>query len=127
KGESVAFVVLSAPDFADDAADQRYYAGLVGRLQHGSAHVADVQSYAGHPQLRDALLSKDGAATYLPIAVRHPVGSPTAGADVTWIRQQVAIGKPANVRGYVTGDVASITDLNTSINNSIALVTIVTV
>jgi RND superfamily putative drug exporter len=126
-GESISFVVLSAPDFGTNAADQAYYRGLVARLRAGEAHVADLQTYAGHPELRQAFISKDGDATYVPVAVRHPVGSPRADLDVAWIRQQVAADKPAAVTGYVTGDVASIADLNTSINNSITLVTLVTV
>src|SRR3954452_7495187 len=126
-GKSIAFVVLSAPGFADNQADQAYYRELVHRLRQDKTHVADLQEYATRPQLRDALVSDDGDATYLPVAGRDPVGSPKARADVDWLRTQVAVDKPADLRGYVTGDVASIADMSESIESSIALVTIVTV
>src|SRR4051794_23295255 len=59
-GESIAFVVLSAPGFADSSADQAYYRSLVHRLRQDDAHVVDLQEYATRPQLRDALVSDDG-------------------------------------------------------------------
>ncbi len=126
-GESIAFVVLADDGFAHDDADQAYYRQLVQRLRSDDRHIADLQDYATRPQLREALLSEDGDATYLPIAMRHPVGSPTGRSDVDWLREQVAHGKPDDVTGYVTGDVASIADMSESIENSIALVTVVTV
>lgn len=127
QGKSIAFVVLAAPGFADNATDQAYYRDLVRRLQADDTHLADLQQYATRPQLRKALVSADGDATYIPVSMRHPVGSPLGGSDVNWLRSEVARGQPADITGYVTGDVASITDMSKSIDNSIALVTIVTV
>ena len=88
-GSSIAFVVLTGPDFRNDPTAAAYYRGLTARLHADHQHVADLQDYATQPQLRDALTSKDGAATYIPVSLQHPVGSPKADEDVTWLRDVV--------------------------------------
>ena len=127
KGQSIAFVVLDGPGFAQDATDQAYYRDLIGRLRAGDQHVADMQDYASRPDLKSSLTSKDGNATYIPVSLRHPVGSPKADEDVSWVRHTVEQHRPADLHVYVTGDVASIADLNSQINKSIGLITFVTV
>jgi RND superfamily putative drug exporter len=127
EGRALAFVVLSAPGFAADPAARDYYEGLTRRLHADDTHVADIQEYASQPALRDSLTSEDGDATYVPVALRHPVGSPQADQDVAWLRDTVQTGRPADVGAQVTGDVASITDLNGAISDSIGRVTLVSV
>jgi RND superfamily putative drug exporter len=127
KGQSIAFVVLNGPGFAQNPTDQAYYRQLVDQLRAGKDHVADLQDYASRPDLKQGLTSKDGNATYLPVSLRHPVGSPKADEDVAWVRHTVQQSRPADLHAYVTGDVASIADLNTDINKSIGLITFVTV
>ncbi|MDQ1704520.1 MAG: putative drug exporter of the superfamily [Frankiaceae bacterium] len=126
-GRSIAFVVLRGPGFTADPADQAYYRALSARLHAGRAHVADLQDYTTQPSLQTALTSADGDATYVPVSLRHPVGSPQADQDVAWLRQAVARDRPPDVHGYVTGDVASIADLTLEIQHSIGRVTIVSV
>jgi RND superfamily putative drug exporter len=127
KGQSIAFVVLNGPGFAQDPTDQAYYRQLVDELRAGNDHVADLQDYASRPDLKQGLTSRDGDATYLPVSLRHPVGSPKADGDVAWVRHTVQQHRPADLQAYVTGDVASIADLNSEINKSIGLITFVTV
>jgi putative drug exporter of the RND superfamily len=126
-GSSIAFVVLTGPDFRSDPTAAAYYRELSDRLHADHAHVADLQDYATQPQLREALTSRDGAATYIPVSLQHPVGSPKADEDVVWLRGVVQRGRPGDVHGYVTGDVASIADMTDDIGASIARVTIVSV
>src|SRR4051812_18596976 len=127
KGQSIAFVVLNGPGFAQNPTDQVYYRQLVDKLHAGADHVADLQDYASRPDLKQGLTSKDGNATYLPVSLRHPVGSPKADEDVSWVRHTVQQDRPPDLHAYVTGDVASIADLNTDINKSIGLITFVTI
>ena len=127
KGQSIAFVVLNGPGFAQDPVDQAYYRDLIGQLRTNDVHVADLQDYVSRPDLKQSLTSKDGDATYIPVSLRHPVGSPKADEDVSWVRHTVRQHRPADLHAYVTGDVASITDLNTQINKSIGVITFVTV
>src|SRR3954467_10724106 len=68
KGESIAFVVLTAPDFAENPTDQGYYRALVARLPAGASHVADMQDYVARPALKSSLTSKDGDSTYVPVS-----------------------------------------------------------
>lgn len=127
KGQSIAFVVVTGPGFAQNPTDQAYYRRLVATLRANTTHVADMQDYATRPDLKSALTSKDGNATYIPVSLRDPVGSPKSGADVGWVRHAVQTDRPPDVDAYVTGDVASIVDLNTQINKSIGLITGVTI
>jgi RND superfamily putative drug exporter len=127
KGQSIAFVVLNGPGFTQNPTDQAYYRHLVDQLRASDDHVADMQDYVSRPDLKSALTSKDGNATYLPVSLRHPVGSPKADEDVTWVRDTVQRDRPPDLHAYVTGDVASIADLNTAINKSIGVITFVTV
>jgi putative drug exporter of the RND superfamily len=127
KGQSIAFVVLTGPGFAQNPTDQAYYRHLVASLRANTDHVADMQDYSTRPDLERALTSKDGNATYIPVSLRHPVGSPKAGGDVFWVRHAVQTDRPPDLDAFVTGDVASITDLNTEINKSIGIITGVTI
>src|SRR3954451_25069456 len=124
-GRAIAFVVLSEPGLRDDDAVQAYYAELSHRLHADRSHIADLQDYAAQPRLRSSLMSKDGDATYIPVSLRHPVGSPKANEDVTWLRGVVRAGQPPGLDAQVTGDVASITDMTDDIAHSIARGTIV--
>src|SRR3954452_18776418 len=126
-GSSIAFVVLTGPDFRNDPSAASYYRALTARLHADRRHVADLQDSSAQPQLRDARTSRDGVATYIPVSLQHPVGSPKADADVAWLRGVVQHGLPSEVHGYVTGDVASIADMTDDIAASIARVTIVSV
>ncbi len=126
QAKALAFVVISASGRVDQARATAYYREVVARLRAGHARVADLQEWATHPQLRQALVSKDGRATYIPVAIRHPVGSPEANKDVAWLRHAVA-GAPPSVHAYVTGDPATVTDLNSAVQKNISRVTMVTV
>src|SRR3954466_4476709 len=66
-GSSIAFVVLTGPDFRHDPNAAAYYRALSGRLHAGHKHVADLQDYATQPPLQDALTSRDSQATYIPV------------------------------------------------------------
>src|SRR5437016_6199561 len=127
KGRSISFVVLTGPGFAQNPTDQAYYRSLVAKLRANTDHVADMQDYVTRPDLKQALTSKDGDATYIPVSLRDPVGSPKSGSDVGWVRHTVQADRPPDLDAYVTGDVASIVDLNNEINHSIALITGVTI
>jgi RND superfamily putative drug exporter len=124
---SYVFVVITAEGTLD-AADQRLYRRLVERLEATPERVSEVQNYLGDKQARTALTSKDGKATYLAVGIPAPVGSPTADADVKWLRQVIAgLDPPTGTRLYVTGDPAMISDLTTAVNDASQKVTAVTV
>lgn len=83
---SLAFVVVERRDGQLTGDDLAWYGGLAERLRAGTTHVADVQDAVSQPSLEDALVSADRQAAYLPVAIRHPLGSPEASADVELLR-----------------------------------------
>lgn len=125
--QSVAFVV-----FVDEnglsPADEAYYARVVKRLKAESARVTAVQDYISNPAFKDALVSKDGKATYLPVGLTGGVGSPEATRQIEFLRATAANhDKPTALRTYVTGAAATITDLQATVDDSVSKITVVTV
>jgi RND superfamily putative drug exporter len=118
QAQAFAFVVL-ADGRGLSGADQRYYGRLARRLAAGRSRVAEVQDYASQPQLRQALSSRDGQAAYIPVGLRHELGSPQSIADIGWLRARVrGLSPPPGLRVYVTGEAAMIADLNGALMSS---------
>lgn len=120
---SDAFVVLvdsKGLGSADDAA----YRALVGKLTARPARVTEIQDYVGQPQLRSALTSKDGKATFIPVGLASSIGSAPSLADVRWLRSAVSsVPVPPTARVYVTGDPATVNDLNATVEKASKQVT----
>lgn len=124
--QSVAFIV-----FVDDQglsqADHQYYERVVERLR-ADGRVAAVQDVISNPAFKDALTSGDGKATYLPVGLTGGIGSPEATRQTELLRDISSNGgKPDSLRTYVTGAAATITDLQTTANESVDKITVVTV
>src|SRR6266849_4043937 len=73
-------------------ADSVYYSRLVDRIRGDRDRVVFVQDYLSHPEFKDAVVSKDGKAVYLPVGLKANVGTPAADDDAIWLRQQLAEG-----------------------------------
>lgn len=124
--QSVAFVVL-VDENGLSPADEAHYANLVKRIRANREQVTGVQDVLSHPEFKSALTSKDGKATYLPVGLSGGTGSPEANRQIDFLRQEAERDKPPGLRTYVTGMSATISDLQTSVDTSIAKVTVVTV
>jgi RND superfamily putative drug exporter len=123
--QSFAFVVLVDRDGLGPP-DDHAYADVVARLR-GDRRVSEVQDYLSQPALRQALTSRDGQATYIPVGLRHPVGTPKANDDVTWLRRVVhATPLRSGASWYVTGDPAMAADLNQAVNDNARRITLIT-
>lgn len=107
------------------AADQRYVTALATRLQHDSGNVTYVQDVS-QPELRRALISKDGKALYFQVGVPGYTGAPTSVTQVESVRKVAAIDKPAGLDVKVTGASATITDMVVQVEHSIVTITAVT-
>lgn len=123
---SFAFVVVERREGRLTAGDLAWYGTLADRLRAGSEHVADVQDAVSQPSLEQALVSSDRQAAYLPVAIRHPLGSPEAAEDVEFLRTSAGQA-PAGVASFVTGDPATLVDINEELDSEIALVTVLSV
>ncbi|MGN6160353.1 MAG: MMPL family transporter [Marmoricola sp.] len=127
KTSSYLFIVMASSHRLDNA-DQALYGRLVNKLRAEPARFPELQDYAGDPQARSALTSKDGRATYIAVGVSAQVGTPQANDDVVWLRSLIAtLHPPAGTTLYVTGDPAMITDLTTAVNAASVKITAVTI
>ena len=122
---SVAFVVVER-DRSLEPADVAWLGDLADRLRAGTEHVADVQDPVSQPSLEQALVSPDRQAAYLPVAIRHPLGSPEAAEDIAFLREQAG-EHPPGVRTAVTGDPATLVDINEELDAKVAFVTVLSV
>jgi RND superfamily putative drug exporter len=107
-------------------ADTDYYALLVGRLGQHPDRVKFVQDYIAHPELKDAVTSKDGRALYIPIGLTAAVGTPNADSDAPFLRDLMKQDRPADLSTSLTGDTAIIADFQTSIEHSVSQTTVIT-
>ncbi len=124
---SYLFVVMESANKLD-AADRNVLSQLVTRLRSEPARISELDDSLGGKKASDALTSDDGKSTYFPVGISSPVGSPTADADVKWIRSVVAsLDVPPGTKVFVTGDPAMISDLTTAVNEASHKVTAVTV
>ncbi|HEV3232486.1 MAG TPA: MMPL family transporter, partial [Candidatus Dormibacteraeota bacterium] len=95
-GNGFAIAVFENPRGLTDA-DRAFYTTILARLDRARDRVDFYQDYVSHPELRDAVVSRDGRAIYLPIALRHVVGTPEGDADAPWLRGILAPGRPADL------------------------------
>lgn len=122
---SDAFVVLV--DTAGlSASDTTTYRGLVRGIAAQPQRVPELQDWIDHPQLRRVLISKDHRATYLPLGLSSDIGSAASIADVKWLRSLAAtVPRGPTTRVYVTGDPATITDLNDTVDRTSKRITVI--
>jgi RND superfamily putative drug exporter len=122
---SDAFVVL-VDSQGLSAQDTATYRELVDRIAAQPGRVPELQDWVDQPKLRQVLVSKDRKATYLPLGLSSDIGSATSIADVKWLRGIAAtVGHGPDTRIYVTGDPATITDLNDTVDNTSKRITVI--
>src|SRR4051812_12699198 len=66
-GSSIAFVVLTGPDFRHDRKAATTYRPLTGRLHPDPNHVPTRQDNATHPNLQDPLPTPASQPRYIPV------------------------------------------------------------
>lgn len=126
-GKSRSFVTVVAEREAGlTAADRRYVVDLADRLGEDTENVSYVQDLS-EPRLRRTLVSADGQAMYFQIGLPGYTGAPTSVGQVEGIRTDAEIGKPAGLRVLVTGASATVTDMVVEVEDSILVITAVTV
>jgi len=125
-GRSRAFIVVVAErESGLTAADRRYVTGLAARLARDPQDVTYVQDLS-RPQLRKALTSADGKAMYFQVGVAGYTGAPTSVSQVEAVRTAAAVDRPDGLDVAVTGSSATITDMVTQVEDSILMITAVT-
>lgn len=125
RARSYAFVVIVSSHRLN-AADTQAYTKLVSKLRSNPTAVADIEDFIDQPDLRGALSSKDGKATYIPLGLSGAVGSAQSVQQVRWVRTQAAAVDPsAGTRVLVTGDPAMIADLSDAVSHTSDRITLI--
>lgn len=126
RAQGQAIVVLENATGHLTAQDEAYYASLVHRLAAAKPRVVFVQDDLSHPELRQTERSHDGRAVYFLVGLRAPVGSAPGDEDASWLRAQLAQGRPSDLHVHVTGDTAVIADFQASVQQSTTRTTAIT-
>ncbi|MEO6604166.1 MAG: MMPL family transporter [Aeromicrobium sp.] len=127
EAKAYAFIVL-VNDEGLSAADGETYERIVADLDAHPREVVEVQDYLEQPQLRTALTSTDDRATYIPVGLSAPVGSPQSNKDVALLRSIVDDAQAApGTKIHITGDPATVADLTTAVNQASDSITIISV
>jgi putative drug exporter of the RND superfamily len=114
----------------------RYYDELIQKLRDDTEHVQFIQDFWGDPLTRGAAQSADGKAAYVQVGVvgNRQVGltrtpdQATANASVAAVREIIEnTPAPPGVAAYVTGPSAIAADVGQSGNQTVILVTLVSI
>ncbi len=127
EAKAYAFIVLVNDDGLSKA-DGATYRRIVAGLDAHPTEVVEVQDYLDQPQLRTALVSKDGRATYIPVGLSAPIGSPRSNEDVALLRSIVDdAGTAPDTQVHITGDPATVADLTKAVNDASDTITVISV
>jgi RND superfamily putative drug exporter len=127
EAKAYAFIVLVNDDGLSKA-DGATYRRIVAGLNAHPNEVVEVQDYLEQPQLRTALTSEDGKATYIPVGLSAAIGSPRSNEDVALLRGIVADAGPTpGTQVHITGDPATVADLTTAVNDAEGTMTLVSI
>ncbi|MFV8309732.1 RND family transporter [Mycobacteroides chelonae] len=126
--ESVAVIVLEG-DKPLGKDSHKYYDDVVRQLKDDKKHVQHVQDFWGDPLTAGAAQSADGKAAYVQLNLAGRFGQAEANESVEYVKKVVndTPGKPADVKTYVTGPAAVISDMSESGNRTVILITAVSV
>ena len=125
--DSVAMIVLEGQQpLGEDA--HAFYDELIRQLEADTQHVEHVQDFWGDPLTAGAAQSDDGKAAYVQVNLKGNLGQASSNESATAIRDIVdRTPPPPGVQAYVTGPAAFASDLGSSGNSTVMLVTAVSI
>nr|WP_082957839.1 MULTISPECIES: RND family transporter [unclassified Mycobacterium] len=124
---SVAVIVLEGQEPLGDAA-HAYYDELIRQLKADTAHVQHIQDFWGDPLTAGAAQSADGKAAYVQLNLVGRFGQAEANEAVKAVQDVVKNTKaPEGVETFVTGPAAIVADMGQSGNNTVILITLVSI
>ncbi|OMC52156.1 hypothetical protein A5747_22005 [Mycobacterium sp. IS-836] len=123
--DSVAMIVLEGQQPLGDEAHS-YYDRLIRQLQADTKHVQHIQNFWGDPLTAGAAQSSDGKAAYVQLDLTGSPGSTLANDSLQVVKDVVArTPAPPGVKAYVTGPAAIVSDMGSSGNRTVILITVV--
>ncbi|RJQ73710.1 RND family transporter [Pseudonocardiaceae bacterium YIM PH 21723] len=121
----VVFVAVEHESGITDA-DRRYYGDLATRLR-AMPYVTAVQDVVSRPELTKALASEDGKSLVSMVSLTGAAGSAAAIDQLREVKAQAQQGRPAGTLVEVTGTPATIIDLQTMVDHSLLVITLLTI
>jgi RND superfamily putative drug exporter len=110
----------------DDA--HHYYDGLIQKLSADRTHVEHIQDFWGDPLTASGSQSADNKAAYVQLYLAGNQGESLANESVDAVRNIVAkTAPPPGLKAYVTGSAPLTADQQHAGDNSIRLITMVTI
>jgi putative drug exporter of the RND superfamily len=124
---SSAMIVLeSNQPLGDDA--HHFYDGLIQKLEADNKHVQHIQDFWGDPLTAAGAQSADNKAAYVQLYLAGNQGESLANESVDAVRNIVANSPPPpGLKAYVTGSAPLTADQQHAGDNSIRLITMVTI
>jgi putative drug exporter of the RND superfamily len=124
---SSAMIVLESDQpLGDDA--HHYYDGLIQKLEADKKHVEHIQNFWGDPLTAAGSQSADNKAAYVQLYLAGNQGESLANESVDAVRNIVANSPPPpGLKAYVTGSAPLTADQQHAGDNSIRLITMVTI
>lgn len=125
--DSVAMIVLEGQQpLGEDA--HAFYDELIRQLEADTQHVEHIQDFWGDPLTAGAAQSDDGKAAYVQVNLKGNLGQASSNESATAIRDIVdRTPPPPGVQAYVTGPAAFASDLGSSGNSTVLLMTVVSI
>jgi RND superfamily putative drug exporter len=124
---SSAMIVLESDQpLGDDA--HHFYAGLIQKLEADKKHVEHIQNFWGDPLTAAGAQSADNKGAYVQLYLAGNQGESLANESVEAVRNIVANSPPPpGLKAYVTGSAPLTADQQHAGDNSIRLITMVTI
>ena len=123
-GTGAIIVLEGQQPLGDDT--HAYYNSLIRQLQDDPKHVEHIQNFWGDPLTAGAAQSADGKATNVSLDLAGKPGSSEANESIAAVRRVVArTPAPPGVKAYVTGAAAIVSDMSSSGDRTVILITAV--
>ncbi|CAM3276345.1 MMPL family RND transporter [Mycobacterium intermedium] len=124
---NMVMIVLEGQQPLGDEA-HRYYDHLIRQLSEDPKHVTHIQNFWGDPLTAGAAESGDGKAAYVEVDLTGEPGQTLGNESVAVVRQIVEhTPAPPGVKAYVTGPSAVAADMGQSGDETVLMMTLVSV
>ncbi|HYB38357.1 MAG TPA: RND family transporter [Mycobacterium sp.] len=120
---AIGYLVIEDPTGITET-DRHFYSDLVGTIRRNAADVDSVQDLIGSPATAPTATSKDGKAVYAIVRFYGGMGSAEQRRGQEFVDSVLAHQiPPTGVRAYLTGPAPTIGDELTTTDNTVALIT----
>lgn len=126
-GAAAMIVIEGQQPLGDDA--HKYYDRIIKQLKDDPKHVQHIQDFWSDPMTQAAAISQDGKAAYVELTLTGAPGQTQGNESIAAVRNIIDKTTPAppGVQAYLTGPAAVVSDMGSSGDRTVFLVTLVSV